>query len=687
MKKFLVLASVLLMLTLAFVACTETKPGEETTGENVTVSDPATDAPTEAPTAAPTEEPTAAPTEEPTAAPTEEPTDTPTEEPTEEPTEAPTEPEKYPAWDAAKDVVTHQSFDQLYTGIEVAGNGPENIFAPGASANWDLIADLTASDATVLTYWGWVGVVGEIGQFGYAIDDGEPIYNAEWIFSNPGEDLMPHCPAGTDHATRMKIAIDLAGLNDEHTVRVLYQSADGAEVTLCLFTVKMPEAPKPWDELRDVMVHQSFDQLYYGNESSDHATNNGLNVFAPGGSGTWDKVADLSVGGINCLTYWGWVSVKGEMGTFGYQIDNQTPVFDEGFYFAPEDGLMTHITGTGGDTGSRMKITIDLTDLEGEHNVVVYYKNPEGRVVIMGEFTVKMPVTPAMWDENKDVVANQSFDELRTFAGGVHNGGIFAPGASATWDKIAKVDASIEELGYWGWDAVKGELGSYGYSIDKGAYVFSADFTVDAEEGLMPHIIGSGGDTGSRFLIKIPVAGLTGDHLVRVVYKNPDGTIVRLNEFVVSAPAASETPDEPAVSVAVKVVSQDALTVHMKDGTVQSSYVPGTYDAWNKIVTVTEGSFENIQDAGWISVVSETIVYGYEINGVVTFSDAFYVEPEETLWPHIQGAGGNNGARFTGVITADMLKTGENTVKFLVKLDGEAIRTLREYTVTVNAAA
>ena len=89
MKKFLVLASVLLMLTLAFVACTETKPGEETTGENVTVSDPATDAPTEAPTAAPTEEPTAAPTEEPTAAPTEEPTDTPTEEPTEEPTEAP----------------------------------------------------------------------------------------------------------------------------------------------------------------------------------------------------------------------------------------------------------------------------------------------------------------------------------------------------------------------------------------------------------------------------------------------------------------------------------------------------------------------------------------------------------------------------------------------------------------------
>ena len=115
------------------------------------------------------------------------------------------------------------------------------------------------------------------------------------------------------------------------------------------------------------------------------------------------------------------------MGTFGYQIDNNAPIFDENFYFEPEEGLMPHITGVGGDTGSRMKITIDLTDLEGEHSVVVYYKNPEGRMVIMGTFTVKMPAAPVMWDVNKDIVVNQSFDELRTFAEGAHTGGILRP--------------------------------------------------------------------------------------------------------------------------------------------------------------------------------------------------------------------------------------------------------------------
>ncbi|MBO5042696.1 MAG: hypothetical protein J6D87_07005 [Clostridia bacterium] len=398
MKKFLVLAAILLVLTLAFVACTETNPGEETTAENVTVSDPATDAPTEEPTATPTEEPTAAPTEEPTATPTEEPTETPTEEPTEEPTEAPTEPEKYPAWDVAKDIVTHQSFDQLYKGTGDSNDAHNNgldIFPMGQSGSWDKVVDLTAGDANVLTYWGWVGVVGQLGQFGYQIDEKDPVYNAEWTFSNPVEDLKPHCPAGTDNATRMKIAIDLKDLENEHTVRVLYKNSDGVEVTLCLFTVKMP------------------------------------------------------------------------------------------------------------------------------------------------------PVPP-MWDENLDVVVNQSFDELRVMAGGHAIGAIFSPGASSGWDKIAHVDASAEALAYWGWSAVKGEMGSYGYSIDKGEFIYSADFYVNPEDGLMPHITGSGGDTGSRFLIVIPVADLAGEHLVRVAYKTPDGVVVLLNEFTVSAPAATE-PEDPVV--------------------------------------------------------------------------------------------------------------------------------------------
>lgn len=60
------------------------------TGEFATVAPPATEAPTQAPTAAPTQAPTAAPTQAPTAAPTQAPTAAPTQAPTAAPTQAPT---------------------------------------------------------------------------------------------------------------------------------------------------------------------------------------------------------------------------------------------------------------------------------------------------------------------------------------------------------------------------------------------------------------------------------------------------------------------------------------------------------------------------------------------------------------------------------------------------------------------
>ena len=44
--------------------------------------------------------------------------------------------------------VTYQSFDQLCVGTGAAGNGPENIFAPGSSTEWGYVATMTESSAT-----------------------------------------------------------------------------------------------------------------------------------------------------------------------------------------------------------------------------------------------------------------------------------------------------------------------------------------------------------------------------------------------------------------------------------------------------------------------------------------------------------------------------------------------------------
>lgn len=265
-------------------------------------------------------------------------TEAPTEEPTEEPTEAPTEPEKYPAWDADKSVVNHQSFDQLYTGTgsaDEATNGGLDLFAPGKSAEWDFIADLTNSDATVLTYWGWIGVKGAVGQFGYMIDDNTPIYNDEWTHATEQPVIDAAIGGGADTGSRMKIAIDLAGLIGEHTVRVLYKSADGVEITLGLFTVKLalPEIYYVSNSTSDILQIISTNLV-----PSDY-------IYTPGTYDEWtEKSFTLKVGQTGGFWDLGFVALNTDVYEFGYLFGGVSPL-NNGAYFFPGPAYTAMVTG------------------------------------------------------------------------------------------------------------------------------------------------------------------------------------------------------------------------------------------------------------------------------------------------------------------------------------------------------
>ena len=187
---------------------------------------------------------------------------------------------KAPMWDADKAIITHQSFDQLYKGAGDATNGEENLFTPGSSTSWNNIADLSAGGVDVLTYWGWVGVKGEIGQFGYQINGGTPIYNDEWTIQADQAVINAAAGGGADNASRMKIRINLAGLEGEYTVRTLYKTPDGTEVCLGEFKVVLPvvshqngyttDIGSNFAEAQDDVnlkasdLAQLFDQIYYG---------------------------------------------------------------------------------------------------------------------------------------------------------------------------------------------------------------------------------------------------------------------------------------------------------------------------------------------------------------------------------------------------------------------------------------
>ncbi len=138
------------------------------------------------------------------------------------------------------------------------------------------------------------------------------------------------------------------------------------------------------------------------------------------------------------------------------------------------------------------------------------------------------PNAPPFWYEGKDVVVHQSFDELRI---NDTSEGIFTPGQSAAWNEIAEVDDTVSTLAYWGWVALTGEVGTFGYQIDGNAPVFDDRFTVEAEQPVIDAATGSGGSYASRMLISIDLAGLQGEHKVRVLYKDTADNTVTLGKF------------------------------------------------------------------------------------------------------------------------------------------------------------
>ena len=395
-----------------------------------------------------------------------------------------------------------------------------------------------------------------------------------------------------------------------------------------------PDASYPlWSDHYNVVVHLSFDELYMGMEYPNY--DESKNIFTPGQAASWNGVAYVPDLSVTTLTSLGWVAVRGEVGRFGYQIDNSPFVFDDSFTRATEQIVIDVSQSVGGDTGSRFKIVIDVAGLVGRHTVRTVYQNPAGEIVVLREFTLVMgegepepervlqlganeiPVTEWIyeqggvdytfvvttegryhfmgdflcrvydsmgilvgtgsvyltpgtytvslgtmfltnvgtyplivefemeepdpdifypsWSDRHDVVFHNSFDQLYTGSGNPDMGpeNIFTPGQGNDWNGIANIpDLSVTALTAWGWVAVMGEVGQFGYQIDNSAFVFDPAFTHETEYPVIDASQSAGADTGSRYKIVMDISGLAGLHTVRLVYRNTTGQIVVLKEFV-----------------------------------------------------------------------------------------------------------------------------------------------------------
>ena len=253
------------------------------------------------------------------------------------------------------------------------------------------------------------------------------------------------------------------------------------------YDFEMNKAPM-WDVDKAVVVHQNFDQFFLGDGSPDDATNNNLNLYHAVNIPNWDKVATLPDYSVETLTYWGWMALAAEtVGTFGYQIDMDDPIYDESFYFTPEQPVVDAAVNMGGKTGTRFLIRINIAGLDGTHNVRVLYKDAEGNEVCLNEITVELPVKPTHYDNynvpqdlwtvtghcpgivGKEGHANSGM----VAAGGVESGALVHQGAVSLGEiDLSKYDKAVI---MWGCDNSPVTVGHYENSANNRIMLVSAD--------------------------------------------------------------------------------------------------------------------------------------------------------------------------------------------------------------------
>ncbi|MBE6697379.1 MAG: hypothetical protein E7581_02540 [Ruminococcaceae bacterium] len=201
----------------------------------------------------------------------------------------------------------------------------------------------------------------------------------------PGTDAPTEAP-GTDDPTE--------GTTESPTTEEPTTEAPTTEAP----TTQEPTTEVPVPDPDPVTTHLSFDELDKWIDISGDITNsaNSLgSIFTPGQSAGWDKIATVDDYTIAYLRVWGWVGFFAEeVGEFGYQIDDQDPVFSADFAVVAGQDVVQAAAGTGAKCASRMTIMIPVRDLSGEHTIKALVKDAAGTIEELTVFTLNKAVDP-----------------------------------------------------------------------------------------------------------------------------------------------------------------------------------------------------------------------------------------------------------------------------------------------------
>ena len=141
------------------------------------------------------------------------------------------------------------------------------------------------------------------------------------------------------------------------------------------------------------------------------------------------------------------------------------------------------------------------------------------------------------------------------------------------------------------------------------------------------------------------------------------------------------TPPAVELSMLLKI-SNDDLKLRGKVGnTLEQPFKDSNYEVWDKVIELDKDKVYDVVDIGWVAVNSTECTFGYIINGKEYYDASFAKPVDAGVQAQLDAVGASNGARFMGVLDTDWLRVGTNSVKFVVKMDGNTVETLRQYTI------
>ncbi|MBO4326689.1 MAG: hypothetical protein J5950_05415 [Clostridia bacterium] len=265
-------------------------------------------------------------------------------------------------------------------------------------------------------------------------------------------------------------------------------------------------------------------------------------------------------------------------------------------------------------------------------------------------------------------IKHLAFDGIQAHLSGTDQGEIFTPGQAGSWNHVAAVqEKTADTLFVYGWIAAAGKPGQFGYQIDEGSTIYSADFT---PEGDMMQHAPEGSDYAPRMGVKIPLQNLSiGEHSVRIYYKDGNEKLALMESFKI---VISEAPEKNAAAWNetdfMTHLSFDELDLFAGENKVSAVFEPGQSAGWNHVADISDPAVDRIRFWGWIAGAGTQGTFGYQIDDENAIYDEAWTYPMDMM-QHAP-AGSTYATRMEIFISLAGLENDEHTVRVFYK-DGE----------------